>query len=109
MRRLLLALVGLLLSLPALAAPARERPTLETRLRALLADDKAIGALIVDVDGDAPPLRITHGMAHRDGRKPVTEQTLFRIGSVSKHLTSLLAVRMAATGDISLDAPISTR
>jgi D-alanyl-D-alanine carboxypeptidase len=44
----------------------------------------------------------------RAGDVRVTDQTLFRIGSVGKFLTAIATVQAAARGEISLDAPIVT-
>lgn len=46
------------------------------------------------------------GFANLDARTPVTTDTLFRIGSVSKLLTAMTLMRLAQAGTVDLDAPI---
>lgn len=41
-----------------------------------------------------------------DGRIPVTPQTLFRIGSITKCLTGTAAMRLVDIGQLSLDSPV---
>jgi CubicO group peptidase (beta-lactamase class C family) len=48
------------------------------------------------------------GFANVRARKPVTDETLFRIGSVSKTLTAATLASYAAAREVDLDAPIST-
>jgi CubicO group peptidase (beta-lactamase class C family) len=47
------------------------------------------------------------GYADRARRRPTTEGTRFRIGSVSKAITAAALMRYAADGVVDLDAPIS--
>jgi D-alanyl-D-alanine-carboxypeptidase/D-alanyl-D-alanine-endopeptidase len=50
---------------------------------------------------------ISHGHCDRVRRKPVSADTLFEIGSVTKLLTVLLLADMAQRGEVSLDDPVS--
>ncbi len=43
-----------------------------------------------------------------DGGVPVTADTLFRIGSISKALTATLIMRLVEAGDLDLDVPVTT-
>jgi serine beta-lactamase-like protein LACTB, mitochondrial len=49
----------------------------------------------------------TCGYADLATRRPVTDTSEFRVGSVSKTLTAAAMIRLASRGTISLDAPIS--
>ncbi|MGX1756541.1 amino acid adenylation domain-containing protein [Streptomyces lydicus] len=48
------------------------------------------------------------GVLSVDGGGPVTPDTLFQVGSISKHVTAFATLRLAAEGRIDLDDPIST-
>jgi CubicO group peptidase (beta-lactamase class C family) len=48
-----------------------------------------------------------YGLADLESERPMTPQTNLRAGSVSKPLTSLAVLQMAAEGQIDLDAPVS--
>ena len=39
-------------------------------------------------------------------RVPVTERTLFHLGSVGKHITALAVMQVVDTGSVALDAPV---
>lgn len=120
------AFVGLLLDLlPAAVAAApgdRSQSAVEAHLRARVA-----------VDGRAASSSLTDRMRHyevpgvaiaviRDGRiswaagygtrlagaaLPITPDTPFRVASISKPLTGLLAMRLAATGRLDLDRDVN--
>ena len=78
---------------------------LEAEIRTILREEAVVGAAVVIVDGNGPPLVIHHGQADRTSGRSVGPDTLFRIGSVSKNLTSLMATRLAASGALDLQAP----
>ena len=63
------------------------------------------GAALVIVEGN----QITHlrgyGVAGPDGR-PITAETAFFIGSVSKSFTALATMQLVEAGQIELDAPV---
>lgn len=72
-----------------------------------------IGMKDLHVPGAAVALfsqgRITHvrGLGHAQGGAPVTPQTPFQLGSVSKSFTALIVLQLADEGLLSLDDPIS--
>jgi CubicO group peptidase (beta-lactamase class C family) len=49
----------------------------------------------------------THGEVTKPHGSPVTAQTVFRVGSVSKHVTTMAVMRMAAAGLVDLDADVA--
>ena len=55
---------------------------------------------------DRPTVTFTDGLADRRHKSPVSEDTRFRIGSVSKALTSIALVRLIDDGLVDLDAPV---
>ncbi|WP_052715931.1 serine hydrolase [Devosia chinhatensis] len=50
---------------------------------------------------------ISHGTLEVDGTDPVTEETLFEAGSITKVFTNLLLAQAVNDGKIDLDAPIT--
>ncbi|MEU9363216.1 serine hydrolase domain-containing protein, partial [Streptomyces avermitilis] len=62
-------------------------------------------ALAVLRDGAVAELR-GHGTLEAGGSDPVTERTLFQVGSISKHLTAFAVLRLVHQGLIDLDADI---
>jgi beta-lactamase class C len=103
-----LAVNGLLAgSAPAAAddPSARIAAAVEQAYRPLLKAYDVPG-LAVAVTRDGRSAVFTFGLADREGRRPVTRDTLFEIGSVSKTFTATLAAYAAALGRLSLeDAP----
>ena len=50
----------------------------------------------------------TGGLADRDSGRPVTAETLFRIGSITKTFNALAALLLAEQGRLDLDTPVRT-
>ena len=87
-------------------------PAAEDTSRARTAVDAAILPLMSrhDIPGmavglvlDGQPYVFTYGVASKESKAPVTEATLFEIGSVSKIFTATLAAYAQVTGKLSLD------
>ncbi len=49
----------------------------------------------------------TYGVSNADRGDPVTDRTLFQIGSISKHFTGVACLRLAEQGRLDLDAPVT--
>lgn len=62
-------------------------------------------ALAVTVDGQRR--FYNYGVASKTGGEPVTGETLFEIGSISKTFTALMAAKAQAEGRLSLSGPVS--
>lgn len=56
-------------------------------------------------DGELAALR-EYGFADLDSRQPVTDQTVFNVGSISKVATAWAAMRLVADGRLELDRPV---
>lgn len=79
---------------------------IETRIAETLARDRVPGAAVAIVTGTEVLFLRTYG---RDGRgAPVTEQTAFRLGSMSKAVTALVAMRLVERGEITLETEVET-
>lgn len=93
-----------------LAAPASHGADANTSLRAIV--DQAIRPVIAEYDLPGVAVGVTvdgkasffnYGLASREHDTPVSEHTLFELGSISKTFTATLAAYAQATGKLSLD------
>lgn len=108
-RRTFLAGTGALLAAPSLARGAAPRwPALRALLKGYIAQGRVPGAALAILrPGAFRPEWIIEGMdAFEDGR-PVTPDTLWRIYSMTKPLTGLIAMQLVASERLSLDQPIA--
>jgi len=102
----------LLLALAAaISLPAHGQAPREGSARALLDSVAASGAfngVILLAHGQRVVDQRAAGMARVDPRAPMTSATRFELGSVSKWVTSLLVLKLADQGALSLDVPVRT-
>lgn len=81
---------------------ARIRGIVDAAIRPLMAEYDVPGmAVAITIDGR--PYFFNYGVASKESNSPVTEQTLFEIGSVSKTFTATLASYAQVLGKLSLD------
>ena len=98
---LLLALLTPLTS-SALGDAERLRLIVDKTIRPLMSRHDIPGmAVALSVDGRS--YVFNYGVASKQTRAPVTESTIFEIGSISKMFTTTLAAYAQATGKLSLD------
>ena len=92
-------------SCTALAAPHTEQQITEIVNRAItpLMKEQAIPGMAVAVIYQGTPYYFTWGDADVAKKQPVTQQTLFELGSVSKTFTGVLGGDAIARGEISLN------
>jgi beta-lactamase class C len=84
------------------ADAAAVREAVDRAVRPLMAQHDVPGmAVAVSVDGQA--MFFNYGMASKEKRIPVSENTLFELGSVSKIFTATLACYARAQGKLSFD------
>jgi beta-lactamase class C len=84
------------------ADPTRIHQVVDDAIRPVMADFDIPGmAVAVTIDGE--PFFFNYGVASRESGTPVTERTLFEIGSVSKTFTATLAAHAHVLGKLSLD------
>jgi D-alanyl-D-alanine carboxypeptidase len=91
-------------------ARAPERPGLASAVRAVVQRDRAAaripGVAVAVALEDGRTLTVNAGLADRRTRRPVTDDTLFAIGSVTKPFTAALLLRLAERGALGLDDPV---
>src|ERR1017187_7188861 len=107
MKKLLLLLVSLLVSSGTLlAAEAESRPKsipeLQAAIETVLKETKTPGAAIAIVSRDKAEWVAGLGKADVAANQPVTADTLFRIGSVSKSFAALAALQLQEEGKLKL-------
>ncbi len=87
-------------------APAAKWEAIAPLVEAVREETKVPAVSIaVVVDGDVPFAR-GFGWADLEHGVPATEATVYRIGSVSKTLTAVLALRLVELGKLDLNAPV---
>jgi serine beta-lactamase-like protein LACTB len=71
-------------------------------------EDKRLSALsIALVDDQQIVWARGFGFADREGKKPATADTVYRVGSVSKLFTDIAVMQLVEKGDLDLDAPVT--
>lgn len=86
---------------------ASDLDALHADISAIVAENQVRGGAYAVIDrGEVTALR-TFGHADAEAERPVTSGTLFRVGSISKAVTSLLAMSAVEDGLIALDTPIT--
>jgi len=68
-------------------------------------DKQAVGLAAVIVNGDQVRI-VTHGFQALDKAVPISADTLFEIGSITKTFTALLLADMVVKGELRLDDPV---
>lgn len=84
---------------PTIAALEREIPE-------LMARHQGQGLMVALVDGRRTVWTRGFGWADREAGRPVTDRTLFHIGSVTKTFASIAVMQLVADGRVDLDAPL---
>ena len=87
--------------------PAQSIEELEGRLTAIMDEHSVPGAAVVLVTGDEVLWEGALGVADVESGRPVTPETLFRIGSISKSFVGLAALQLEERGQLDLNAPLA--
>ncbi|MGX5213662.1 amino acid adenylation domain-containing protein [Streptomyces violaceus] len=102
-----LAQVAALLGGAQATAEAQETVALDD-LDALMAEHRVPGVSLALLGADGSVRTHAAGVLAVDGDRPVTPDTLFQVGSISKHVTAFATLRLVAEGRIGLDDSIDT-
>ncbi|HVQ91552.1 MAG TPA: amino acid adenylation domain-containing protein, partial [Mycobacteriales bacterium] len=76
------------------------------QLLATMAEQHVPGASVAIIRGGELVSTQGYGVRRAGGTDPVTPETLFQAGSISKHVTTLAVLRLAGAGDLDLDEDI---
>lgn len=82
------------------------RGTVDRVIQPVMAENDIAGMAVGVIVGDKHYV-LNYGVASKETRKPVTRDTLFELGSVSKTLTATLASYAQVSGYLSLSDPTS--
>jgi len=110
---LLLAIVAAVMLLSGQAAAAspvldaEKLDRIDAYIRSQMNKAGIPGLSVVIVEGDRTVWSQGYGWADRAADKPVTNETLFELGSTSKAFTALAVFRLEREGRLELDAPVS--
>jgi CubicO group peptidase (beta-lactamase class C family) len=86
----------------------RDEATLTTRIARVLAAWPAAGLAVGVVRVGAPVWLHTDGVADARSGRPVTADTVFRVGSLTKTFTAVAVLQLWERGLVDLDAPANT-
>ena len=98
----LFALLCVLVLLP-LCAIAQEEPTLDDRVVSAFRRFSTIGGMVVAAKDGKIVYSYTYGYANRSQRILATEDSYWRLASVSKLVTATAVMRLVETGELNLD------
>ena len=79
---------------------------LETRIKEVLSETNTPGAAVVLTSKDEVLWIGAMGIADVEEERPVTEETMFRVGSISKSFTGLTMLKLQEKGLLKLEDPL---
>lgn len=103
----LLCLPFLFFCLSCFAKPDQASEEVIKKTITALMKENNIPGVAVEIYADGVPSSYYFGYADRDRKKPVTKQTIFEIGSISKVLTSLLFAQAVDFEKVQFKTPVA--
>ena len=82
-----------------------DQPELKARVREILSRHPAVGLAVGVVRDGALETFYAHGLADIASNIPVTQDTVFRIGSITKTFTAIAVLQLCEQGLVDLDTP----
>src|SRR3712207_5414864 len=82
-------------------------PPIAQQVHEILNRHPAVGLVVGVVRDGALESCTAHGLADIASRTPVTEDTVFRVGSLTKTFTAVAVLQLAEQGLVDLDAPVA--
>jgi len=99
--------IGQALAQEATTATPRTLAELDTRLDAALKAGSTTGAAVAVIEDNKVVWTKNFGFSDLKAKTPVTDDTVFRAGSITKSFTGLLAMTMVAEGKLDLNARLA--
>jgi CubicO group peptidase (beta-lactamase class C family) len=93
---------------PLAAQPAAVVAAADSLAAARMSRDSVPGLVLAVYRDGRPVLRRAYGRTAVDGGAPMTPETALPIASITKQLTAAAVLRLADSGRMQLDAPVST-
>lgn len=93
--------------MPTRTQPALDTVDLATRVDGILGRRPAVGLAVAVVRGGRLAEFEGRGFADLGARRTITEDTVFRIGSITKTFTAVAVLQLWEQGRVELDAPVS--
>ena len=84
-----------------------EESDLERRVAEVLDRWPSAGVAVAVVRDGSPKWFFSRGVADVDSGEPITDDTVFRIGSITKTFTAVAVMQLSEQGMVDLDAPAS--
>ncbi|MDC0711059.1 serine hydrolase [Stigmatella sp. ncwal1] len=104
-------LLTVLLALALTGSAAAEEPSLSTRLDRVidqaLADQRIVGTVVLVAQDGKVIYHRAAGYADREAKRPMREDALFRLASMTKTIVSATALSLVDQGQLTLDEPIT--
>jgi len=106
---------GLALALMLMAGPGAARQAavpsslsaVDREVGRILGEAQVPGAALVVIEDGRVVLQSQYGVVNRSTREPVTDQTVFRAGSISKSFTAIGVMMLVEDGRLRLDQPLA--
>ncbi len=108
--KLFVAAAALAAAISATAAAAEPPADLKAQADAILAaayPADGPGAAVIVTRGGKTIYAAGRGLADIDSRRPITPDTMFRLGSITKQFTAAVILQLVQEGKVSLDDPVS--
>ena len=90
---------------PSAALPRIDASDLEHEVAEVLDRWPSAGVAVAVVRDGSPEWFFGHGVADLESKEPITEDTVFRIGSITKTFTAIAVMQLCEQGLVDLDAP----
>src|SRR5688572_23749775 len=105
-----IGIVAVVASVSGVEAAAAQPADLAARAEAIVSaayPADGPGAAVIVTQGGRTVYAGGRGLADLDARRPITPDTVFRLGSISKQFTAAMILQLVQEGRLSLDDPIS--